>query len=224
MFHQSLYHIQILISIYADGACGYGDLFKQGYGLETTALSKALFNDGLTCGACYQIKCYNSTQWCLDETIQVTATNFCPPNGIRPNENWCDPPRQHFDLSQPMFRKIAKYEAGIVPVLYTRVPCVKQGGVKFHVEGNHDWILVLVYNVGGAGDVTEMKVKVSDNSDWMTMKRNWGQKWQAFGVFVGKGLSFQVSVSDGQMLEFDGVVPDNWQFGSDYEGKDNFHS
>ncbi|XWS34175.1 hypothetical protein CRYUN_Cryun21dG0017900 [Craigia yunnanensis] len=106
------------------GACGYGDLIKQGYGLETTAFSIVLFNNGLTCGACYEIRCHDSKQWCLNDTIIVTATNFCSPNYSKPEGNWCNPPWQHFDLSQPMFRKIALYRAGIVPVMYKRVPYI----------------------------------------------------------------------------------------------------
>lgn len=201
-----------------EGACGYGDLIKQGYGLETTALSTALFNDGLTCGACYKIQCYNSAQWCLNGTIVVTATNFCPPNYSKPEGNWCNPPWKHFDLSQPMFREIAVYRSGIVPVVYQRVPCQKTGGVKFEMKGHKWWILVLVYNVGGAGDVADVKIKAPCTS-WIQMSRNWGQNWQTAADLLGQSLSFQVTTSDGQMVQSDNVAPADWEFGGVYEGK-----
>ncbi|KAK3222886.1 hypothetical protein Dsin_009911 [Dipteronia sinensis] len=203
------------------GACGYENLFDQGYGLETTALSTAMFNDGKTCGACYEIKCY-STQWCRRGSIHVTATNFCPPNYSKPHDNWCNPPLQHFDLSQSMFRRIAIYRAGIVPVVYRRIPCVRNGGMKFEIKGNPYWILVLVYNVGGVGDITDMKIKGSSSSDWIQMSRNWGQNWQTDADLVGQSLSFQVTTSDGKMVESDNVAPANWNFGGVYEGN-NFH-
>ncbi|RVW45139.1 Expansin-A23 [Vitis vinifera] len=164
------------------GACGYGDLFKQGYGLETTALSTALFDNGLSCGACFEIKCVNDPQWCIPDagTITVTATNFCPPNYSKPTGNWCNPPLQHFDLSMPMFVRIAKYKAGIIPVQYRRIKAPTPSGFKCRATGTE---------LGGRGGVVgqSLSFQVTTRDQKMVQSDNVAPADWKFGqTFEGK--------------------------------------
>ena len=167
--------------------------------------------------------CHNATEWCIPGTIKITGTNFCPPNYDPHFYPWCNPPRKHFDLSMPMFVKIAQSKAGIIGVQFRRIPCVKTGGVRFQITGNPNFVMITIMNVAGAGDVIAISVK-TPTSNWLPMSRNWGQVWNIGGriPLVGQILSFQVTTSDKKTLVFNNVAPGNWQFGQTYEAAGNF--
>ncbi|XP_048622848.1 expansin-A7-like [Brassica napus] len=191
------------------GACGYGNLFNSGYGLDTAALSTTLFKDGYGCGQCFQIMCVQS-QYCYygNPSTVVTATNLCPPNWYQDSNNggWCKP----FDMAKPAFMKLANWKAGIIPVAYRSF------------QGNAYWLLIFVMNVGGAGDIKSMDVKGS-RTNWICMIHNWGGSYQAFSSLYGQSLSFRVtSYTTGQKVYAWNVAPSNWNAGMTYQSYTNF--
>jgi hypothetical protein len=106
------------------GACGYGDLDIFRYGRYTAGLSAALFGRGSACGGCYDLRCVNHIRWCLrgSPTVVVTATDYCPANMGAADEvgGWCNFPREHLELSEAAFLRVAKAKADIVPVQFRR--------------------------------------------------------------------------------------------------------
>ncbi|KAJ6865076.1 expansin-A4-like [Populus alba x Populus x berolinensis] len=194
--------------------------------MNTAALSSVLFKNGQACGACFEIKCADNPEWCKlgQPSLIVTATDHCPPNPSLPNDNggWCNVPREHFDVAKPVFSQLAEYKAGIIPIQYRRVPCQKQGGIRFTILGNPWFYQVIVWNVGGAGDVVRVQVKGDDKLKWTQMERDWGTTWKTSAILLGESLSFRVSASDDRDSTSWHVTPKNWQFGQTYEGK-NFN-
>ncbi|KAF3447969.1 hypothetical protein FNV43_RR08676 [Rhamnella rubrinervis] len=170
------------------GACGYGNLYTQGYGTNTAALSTALFNNGLSCGACFQLRCYNDPKWCRSGVITVAATNFCPPNNALSNDNggWCNPP---FNTSTWQSLHSCRLLSTVL-------------GLSLFSSG---------------GDVHAVFIKGS-KTGWMAMSRNWGQNWQSNSFLNGQSLSFRVTTSDGKTITSNNVVPANWKFGQTFEG------
>jgi hypothetical protein len=98
------------------------------------------------------------------------------------------------------------------------VKCLREGGVRFSVNGRHFFFTVLISNVGGAGDVRAVKIKGTE-SGWLSMGRNWGQVWHINCDMRGQPLSFELSSSDGKTLTSFNVVPKDWEYGKTYTGK-----
>ncbi|KAL6517716.1 Expansin-A13 [Orobanche minor] len=203
------------------GACGYGDLEKNGYGKATAATSTVLFERGQICGACFEIRCVEDLRWCIPGTsISVTATNFCAPNYgfVADAGGRCNPPNSHFVLPIEAFEKIAIWKASNMPVKYRRIRCRKEGGVRFTIGGAGIFMSVLISNVAGAGDVAAVKIKGS-RTGWLPMGRNWGQNWHINADFKNQPLSFEITTSDGIALASYNVAPKQWEFGQSFEGK-----
>jgi len=214
-----------------DGACGYGNLYSQGYGSRTAALSTPLFASGSGCGQCYELRCVNS-RWCNpgSPSVVVTGTNLCPPNWNLPSDNggWCNPPRQHFDMAPPSFLILAPRVAGIVPVQFRRVPCQRSGGIRFYVQGNYYWLLLYVMNVGGSGDVGDLAVKRAGEPDcsYVPASRNWGITYQVFAALGNtRGLVVRMTSysSPRKTIVVDDAIPAWWSTGLSYQGSNNFY-
>ncbi|CAM6103135.1 unnamed protein product [Calypogeia fissa] len=191
------------------GACGYQNAFALGYGTHTAAISDMIYNGGLACGACFEVQCVGSPS-CYSGSVVVTATNESP-------QYTTATPGPHFDLSQPAWDVVAPEILGNIVIQYRRVSCQKQGGIRFQIGGQTNWMSVLVYNVGGAGDVQSMSVK-GGNTGWIALQHLWGQTWCTGQVLNGQPISFSTTTSDGNTLYSNNVGDSSWQYGQTYEG------
>jgi hypothetical protein len=99
---------------------------------------------------------------------------------------------------------------------FARVRCARRGGIRFTVGGNPWFLMVLIHNVGGAGDVKSVRIKGS-STGWYNMYRNWGALWTV-RVKISGALTFAVTTSDGRTVVARNAVGKGWKFGQTWEG------
>lgn len=206
------------------GGCGYGNTYARGYNLDTGAASGTLWSDGLSCGACFAVKC-RSHSACNGKTTVVTITNSCPSNwALDPNHGgWCNPPNRHIDMTYLSFSKVANPNAGVVPAFLRRVPCQRSGGIIFSVYGNPWFLMVLVSNVAGSGDIGQMAFRIP-GQDWISLTHNYGAIWTASGGgYYGNAITVRIkSKFTREKLVINNAIPGSWNFGGDYKSNGNF--
>ena len=98
-----------------------------------------------------------------------------------------------------------------------RVACVKKGGIRYTINGNCNYLLVTIFNVGRSGVVTAAFVKGDNSGSWSPMKRSWGVNFFSGLNICGQGLSFKIVTSDNRVV-VSRVSDGSWTFGRTYEG------
>ncbi|EAZ27410.1 hypothetical protein OsJ_11356 [Oryza sativa Japonica Group] len=179
------------------GACGYGNLYDQGYGVDNAALSQALFNDGASCGAVLPDRLRHE-----QGAAVVQGRHGGDRDGDQPVPAQLGAPERR--------RRVVQTRRGRTSTCRSRrgsrSACTRPGSCRCCTSG---------------GSVASAWIK-GTNTGWIQMSRNWGANWQSLAGLAGQALSFAVTTTGGQYLQFQDVAPAWWQFGQTFSTYQQF--
>ncbi|PIN20976.1 hypothetical protein CDL12_06334 [Handroanthus impetiginosus] len=203
------------------GACGYRfSVEKPPFSAMISAGNANLFQSGLGCGTCYEVKCTENSA-CSGIPVTVTITDECP----------CDSGNVHFDLSGVAFGAMAKpgkadvlRQAGTFNVEYRRVPCnYPNTTLAFDVDpgSNPNYFACVIKYLNGDGDLSSVELQtVNLNRDvWLPMQHSWGAIWK-IDLASGVKAPFSIRLTTLQTKEVivaENVIPADWEAGKSYE-------
>ncbi|XP_073120903.1 expansin-B6-like [Henckelia pumila] len=204
------------------GACGYStEVENSPYYAMIAAGNNDIFNSGMGCGACFQVKCTENTA-CSGNPITVTITDQCP--GCENN---------HLDLSGKAFGSMANpghadplRSAGRINIQYQRVPCHYNTNIHFRIDtgSNTNYLAFVMEFVNGDGDLGTIELQASNSNAWMPMQLSWGVTWKIDLHNGEKGpFSVRLTSKDSQKVAVASqVIPENWAPGVTYQSGINF--
>ncbi|KAK4411244.1 Expansin-B15 [Sesamum angolense] len=209
------------------GACGYRlDVEKPPFSAMISAGNANLFQSGIGCGACYQVKCTQNPA-CSGKPVIVSITDECS----------CDSENVHFDLSGKAFGALAKRgqaeklrAAGTFPVHYRRVPCdYPDTALAFEVDSgsNPYYFACVVKYVKGDGELSsvEQQTANSKEDEWRPMQHSCGATWKC-DLASGAKPPFSIRLVTRQskkVIVAKDVIPAHWLPGNTYQSLINFN-
>lgn len=201
------------------GACGFGAFGATVNGGDVSAASK-LYNNGVGCGACYQVRCTNS-EYCSDNGVTVVITD----QGSSDNTD--------FILSEHAFSKMAQTtdaaatlkSLGVVDIEYQRVSCSYPGkNITFKIDESSSYpsyLAFAIYYQQGQKDITAVQLCETQSFTCKLLERDHGAVWTSTSPPSGP-LSIRMLFSDGDEGDDTWVVPVNnipqgWKPGAIYD-------
>nr|CAB3500181.1 unnamed protein product [Digitaria exilis] len=212
------------------GACGFKHTNQYPYMSMTSCGNEPLFKDGKGCGACYQIRCLNSTHdACSGRAKRVIITDM----------NYYPVSKYHFDLSGSAFGAMARSglndklrHAGIIDIQFRRVPCNYKGlNVNFRVQvgSNPNYFAVLVQYAGKDGAVVQLDLMETDKATgkptgvWTPMRVSWGAVWRLDTKRpLQAPFSLRARSDSGKTVVAENVIPADWKPMTDYPSNVQF--
>lgn len=212
---------------HAGGNCGYTGLWGTPYGPKIVAGSPAIYQNGLGCGQCYQIRCTDSggqPKLCNSVGTRVVVTDFCP------GGTYCSSGKPAFDFSGAAINALALpgkdgqlRNRGLYNLLYKRVPCTYKGqNIAFKVDAGSSayWLSILVKFVGGPGDISAVYIRMQNKYWFQPMRHSWGANWMLQNYdgqpFKGPYDIKVVSKLNKHYVVANGVIPNYFSPGATY--------
>lgn len=160
-----------------DGSCSFGASSD----LDVAAFNFPEFAKSASCGSCINVSGPSGA-------VIIRIVDSCP---------GCE--KNHLDLSQSAFAKIATLEAGRVPITYQSVACTVQGKLSYHFkDGSHEfWTAIQIRN----HRIPIAKVEAKVGGVYTNLPRS------DYNYFIDdKGIkddpiSLRITGADGQVVE-----------------------
>ncbi|CAI0417761.1 unnamed protein product [Linum tenue] len=199
------------------GACGYG-IHGSTINNALVAGVSGLWNNGIGCGACYQVRC-KADNLCKEEGITVVVTD---------NASGGD---TDFILSAHAFGSMAHpgktaelFWKGVVDVEYRRTTCQFPGyNLIFKVveQSNFPHYLAIAPMFhGGEKDIFGLEICPEGGEEWKSMNKAWGGVWDLPNPPSGAlKVKVKVGTSNGEQkwVEANKALPSSWKPGAGYD-------